>query len=96
MIKTSGKTDINLNLAPLKSALDYHGWVDQFNIFVKTKDRTKDKQTWYLLYDIDKKSYVMRSDLTANFNQIALRVATIPEKDKIKEDIQIKDYEPLY
>lgn len=96
MIKTSGKANIKLNLGPLKSDLGYRGWVDQFYYFVHSKDRTREKQTWYLLYDLDNKSYCIRSEHTANFNQIALKVATIPEKDKIKEDIQIKDYEPLY
>lgn len=93
MIKTSTKANINLNLKPLKSDISYHGWVEQFNLSIRSKDRIKEEQTWYLLYDIEDKTYVIRSDLTATFNQIALRVAKIPEKNKIKEDIQIKDYE---
>jgi hypothetical protein len=84
---------INFNLKELKSDQSYKTWKDQFSSFVQSKDRTPHQLHYYLVYDIDDKTFMIKSEYEVTYNQIVMQTALIPSKKDIKLDIVIKDYE---
>jgi hypothetical protein len=47
----------------------------------------------YLLYDIDERKFVKRSEFDAYYNQIVLWEATVPPKREKDKQVEIKEYE---
>jgi hypothetical protein len=72
-------------ISSLKKDPGYKNWKDHFENWVQTKDRVNDELKCYLLYDIDHRSYKIRSEYSAPHNTIKLITALIPPKrDKNK------------
>jgi len=81
-------------ISDLKKDLGYKNWKKQFEDWVQTKDRVNDELKYYLIYDIEHRSYKIRSEYSATHNQIKLITAFIPPKrDKNKLiEYQYHDY----
>ncbi len=67
-------------ISELKKEMGYHNWNKQFEDWVQTKDRVNDELTYYLIYDIDNRSYKMRSEYNVTHNHIKLMTAYLPPK----------------
>jgi hypothetical protein len=80
-------------ITDLKKDSAYKTWVLQFKNLVERKDRLSTAELkYYLVYDLDEKSFSIKSEYQTNYNMITLKVATIPPKKEIKKDVVIEDY----
>lgn len=81
-------------ISDLKKDKGYINWKKQFEDWVQTKDRVNDSLKYYLIYDIEFRSFKTRSEYSATHNQIVLATATIPPKrDKNKlVEFEYHDY----
>lgn len=75
----------------LKKDLGYKTWKDSFYNYVHSRDRVSHPINYFLMYDIDTKSYSIKSEFTATYNQIVLLKARLPSKSD-KQQIVIEEY----
>lgn len=66
---------------------------DQFRKVVLGKDRIDRQLYYFLLYDLDRKKYVIESDVTATYNQITVLTGIIPsKKEGAEKQVKIEEY----
>lgn len=85
------ETSLKKLILDLKKDSAYRNWLEQFKNWVATKDRVNDYMKYFLIYDIDKRHYMMRSEYNITHNQIALWEAWLPPKRYSEKPIEFKE-----
>jgi hypothetical protein len=76
----------------IKKGQGYKTWKKQFQDWVNTKDRTNDHLKYFLIFDVDQRSFKLRSEYSITHNQIALMEAILPPKRNSDKPIEYKEY----
>lgn len=79
-------------ITDLKKDIGYKTWVLQFKNTVERKDRIPVLIKYFLVYDLDDKTYSIKSEYQVTYNMIVLQTAIIPSKKDVKTGITIEDY----
>jgi hypothetical protein len=87
------ETSLNNLVRDIKKNPGYKNWKKQFEDWVATKDRVNDWLKYFLIYDIDKRHFMMRSEYNITHNQIALIEAYLPPKRDKHKEIEFKEYD---
>lgn len=87
------ETSLKKFMQDLKKDPGYKNWLEQFKNWVATKDRTNDYLKYFLIYDIDRRSYMMRSEYNITQNQLVLWEAWLPPKKNPEKSIEFKQHD---
>jgi hypothetical protein len=89
--------DIPKIVKALRAGPEYQKWMERFKVDMDKAERLVATQTkHFLVFDIDEKKYMIKSELKVNYNQIVLQECTLPPKKDTKTTtttIQINNYE---